>query len=143
MTLKINYLDKKKVTSKNKAFFVGSINKIAEFGGEIDNKTFKNILDLKKGKNLKDDKIIYINQNLDQKIVLIYDVKAGSEMEYEKLGAKFFDFLKKNEIHDIQIITPKKYEQFFIYHSFMGLNLNPTSLVYTKQINQRKILICW
>ena len=118
MTLKINYLDKKKVTSKNKAFFVGSINKIAEFGGEIDNKTFKNILDLKKGKNLKDDKIIYINQNLDQKIVLIYDVKAGSEMEYEKLGAKFFDFLKKNEIHDIQIITPKKIRTI-LYLSFI------------------------
>ena len=88
MTLKINYLDKKKDTSKNKAFFVGRASKITEFDGVINDKIFNNILKFKKGENLKDDKIISINQDLDQKIVLIYDVKANDEMEYEKLGAQ-------------------------------------------------------
>ena len=88
MTLKINYLDKKKGTSKNKAFFVGRANKIAEFKGEIDDKTFNDILKFKKDKSLKDNKIISINQNLDQKIVLIYDVKADDEMEYENSVSK-------------------------------------------------------
>ena len=118
MTLKINYLDKKKGTSKNKAFFIGSINKIAEFKGEIDSKTFKKILDLKKSNTLKEDKIISINQDLDQKIVLIFDIKAGSEMEYEKLGAKFSDFLQKNEINDIKLITSNKIKSI-LYSSFI------------------------
>ena len=123
MTLKINYLDKKKGTSKNKAFFVGRANKIAEFKGEIDDKTFNDILKFKKDKSLKDNKIISINQNLDQKIVLIYDVKADDEMEYEKLGAKFFDFLKKNEINEIKIVTPRKIKSNFFSSFIHGAEL--------------------
>ena len=107
MTLKINYLDKKKDINNNKAFFVGRATKIQEFKGEIDDKTFKSILKFKSGNNIKEDKIISINQDLNQKIILVFDVKASNELEYEKLGAKFFDFIRKNEITNVKVMKPK------------------------------------
>ena len=142
MTLKINYLDKKKGTSKNKAFFVGRANKIAEFKGEIDDKTFNDILKFKKDKSLKDNKIISINQNLDQKIVLIYDVKADDEMEYEKLGAKFFDFLKINEINDIKIVTPRKIKSNLFSSFIHGAELKSYEFDLYKSKKIKKSINC-
>tara|TARA_B100000674_G_scaffold245713_2_gene202446 strand:- start:1211 stop:2653 length:1443 start_codon:yes stop_codon:yes gene_type:complete len=142
MTLKINYLDKKKDTSKNKAFFVGRASKITEFDGVINDKIFNNILKFKKGENLKDDKIISINQDLDQKIVLIYDVKANDEMEYEKLGAQFYDFLKKNEINDININIPKKIKSIFISSFIHGAELKSYEFdLYKSKKNKKNINI--
>ena len=142
MTLKINYLDKKKGTSKNKAFFVGRANKIAEFKGEIDDKTFNDILKFKKDKSLKDNKIISINQNLDQKIVLIYDVKADDEMEYEKLGAKFLDFLKTNEINDIKIVTPRKIKSNLFSSFIHGAELKSYEFDLYKSKKIKKSINC-
>ena len=56
MTLKINYLDKKKDSSKNRAFFVGSASKTDDFNDQIDEITLKNILKFKKGNNFKEQK---------------------------------------------------------------------------------------
>ena len=39
-------------------------------------------------------------------------------MEYEKLGAKFSDFLQKNEINDIKLITSNKIKSI-LYSSFI------------------------
>ena len=142
MTLKINYLDKKKDTSKNIAYFVGRASKITEFDGVINDKIFNNILKFKKGENLKDDKIISINQDLDQKIVLIYDVKANDEMEYEKLGAQFYDFLKKNEINDININIPKKIKSIFISSFIHGAELKSYEFdLYKSKKNKKNINI--
>ncbi len=142
MTLKINYLDKKKDTSKNIAYFVGRASKITEFDGVINDKIFNNILRFKKGENLKDDKIISINQDLDQKIVLIYDVKANDEMEYEKLGAQFYDFLKKNEIYDININIPKKIKSIFISSFIHGAELKSYEFdLYKSKKNKKNINI--
>ena len=138
MTLKINYLDKKKKTSNNKAFFVRTINKITEFEGEIDGKIFKNILEFKKRGNLNDDKIFLINQSLDEKIVLIYDIKASTETEYEKLGAKFFDFLKKNEIYDIKVVTPKKLKSNFYLSFIHGAELKSYDFTLYKTKKSKK-----
>jgi len=104
MTLKIKHLDKKKGVNNNIAFFVNLQTKIDDFGGEIDSKTTQKITNfLKKNTNLKDDKIISLNQDFDKKIILIFLTKAKTETEFEKLGAKFFDFLKKNEVNEIYI----------------------------------------
>ena len=90
MTLKINYLDKKKGTSKNKAFFVGRANKIAEFKGEIDDKTFNDILKFKKDKSLKDNKIISKEDNWGTKKMLF--------QSKDNFGGILIKYPKKNKI---------------------------------------------
>ncbi len=107
MTLKINYLDNKKNSSKNKAIFVHPHNKSAEFKGKIDEKNIEKIANyLKKNKNLKKNKIISLNQDFDQKLIVIFLFKKNNELESQKMGAKFYDFLKKNEIESVSITAP-------------------------------------
>ena len=107
MTLKINYLDKKKAQIKNNAIFVHQNTKIQHIRGKFDNKFVNKILSLiKKNKLLSENKIFSLGQDFDEKIIIIYLHKLNqknTELEFEKLGAKFYDFLKKNEINEIYI----------------------------------------
>ena len=106
MSLKINYLDKKKNTYKNTAIFVGPNTKIKEFNGILDKKINIKVSNLiKKNKSLKENKIYSLNQDFDQKLIVIFLSKASNELEFEKLGASFYDFLKRNELSDIYINT--------------------------------------
>jgi len=44
------------------------------------------------------NKIFFLNQDFDEQIIVIYLSKSkikNKELEFEKLGAKFFDYLKK------------------------------------------------
>jgi hypothetical protein len=84
MTLKINYLDKKKNGNKNKAFFVYSDTKLNDFKGDIDSKTNQKISNLLKfSKSLKNDKIVSFNTDIDKKIIFICVAKAKAEMDFE------------------------------------------------------------
>ena len=105
MTLKINYLDIKKTLHKNTALFLGKDTKISEFKGIFDEKTNQKIINfLKNNKNTKKDKIDSINLDFDQKLLTIFlDNKKGSQ-DAEKLGAKFYDHLKRSEIEKITVI---------------------------------------
>ena len=104
MSLKINYLDKKKSSHKNKAIFVHSNIKTSSFKGEFDLKTNQKIENLiKLNKSIKESKIFSLNYEFDQKIIVIFILKANTDLEFEKLGGKFFDYLKKNDITDIYI----------------------------------------
>ena len=108
MTLKINYLKKKKIVNKNKVFFVYPDTKIVEFKGKFDNQTYQKFVNFFKiKKSIKEDKIVSLIEDFDQKIIIINVVKSKSEIDFEKLGAKFFDFIKKNEINDIYFNTIK------------------------------------
>ena len=90
MTLKINYLDNKKASIKNKAIFVTLDTKISAFKGNFDHSINQKILNfLKKNKDTKENKIISLNQDFDQKLIIILLVKNNNELESEKLGAKF------------------------------------------------------
>ena len=107
MTLKINYLDNKKGSIKNKAIFVPLDTKISAFKGNFDRSINQKILNfLKKNKDTKENKIISLNQDFDQKLIIILLVKNNNELESEKLGAKFFGFVKSNEVYDIFIQGP-------------------------------------
>ena len=107
MSLKINYLDNKKGSIKNKAIFVQLNTKISAFKGNFDHSiSQKSINFLKKNKDTKENKIISLNQDFDQKLIIILLVKNNNELESEKLGAKFFDFVKNNEIYEIYIEVP-------------------------------------
>jgi len=105
MTLKINYLDTQKSLSKNTALFLGNDAKISEFKGIFDDKTNQKILNyLKKNKNNKKNKIESINIDFDQKVVLILLSSKNNAQASEELGAKFYDYIKKNDIQNITIV---------------------------------------
>ena len=107
MTLKINYLDKKNYSYKNRAIFVSSDLKTSMFKGKMEDKINKKIINfLKSNKSLKKNKIISINEDFDQKIIVIYLTKRIGELDSEKLGAKLYDFVKNNEINHIYIEAP-------------------------------------
>ncbi len=107
MTLKIKYLDGKGKLAKNKAIFVPLDTKISAFKGNFDHSINQKILNfLKKNKDTKENKIISLNQDFDQKLMIILLVKNNNELESEKLGAKFFGFVKSNEVYDIFIQGP-------------------------------------
>ena len=105
MTLKINYLDAQKGLPKNTALFLGNDTKISEFKGVFDDKTNQKILNyLKKSKNNKKNKIESINIDFDQKVILILLSGKNNAQNSEELGAKFYDYIKKNDIQNITIV---------------------------------------
>ncbi len=105
MTLKINYLDTQKGSSKNTALFLDKTTKISEFKGIFDDKTNIKIHNyLKKSKNIKNNKIDSINLDFDQRIIIILLSIKNDAQASEELGAKFYDYLKKNEIDNAIIL---------------------------------------
>ena len=86
--------------------------KIATFKGQFSRETIEKIQKfLSKSKDLKDNKIISLNEDFDQKIILIFlanleSKKINHELDFEKLGAKFYDFMKREEIIEIFIQSP-------------------------------------
>ena len=79
MSLKINYLDNKKGSIKNKAIFVQLDTKISAFKGNFDHSINQKILNfLKKNKDTKENKIISLNQDFDQKLIIILLVKNNN-----------------------------------------------------------------
>ena len=104
MTLKINYLDSQKNISNNTALFLSNDSKISEFKGIFDDKTNQKILNfLKKNKSSKNNKIDSISIDFDQKIILILLPGKNNSQASEELGAKFYDYVKKNQIQNISV----------------------------------------
>ena len=105
MTLKINYLDRQNSLSKNTALFLVKDTRISEFKGIFEDKTNQKILNyLKKSKNIKKNKIETISPDFDQKIIIILLGDKDQNQSSEKLGANFYDYLKKNEIENLNLL---------------------------------------
>ena len=145
MSLKINYLDKSKFSTKNRAVFVHPDAKITKFKEKFDEKINQKIINfLKKNKNTKDNKIISLNQDFDQKLIIILLTKENDELASEKLGAKFFDFVKSSEVDEIFIQGPdffnsKKYSISF--NSFIhGAELKSYKFNLYKTNKKNKII---
>ena len=95
MTLKIKYLDGKKGSIKNKAIILAKESKISDFKGIFEDKTNQKIISfLKNNKKTKDNKIFSLNLDFDQKLIVILLVKKNDFFQSEKIGAKFYDFVK-------------------------------------------------
>ncbi len=104
MALKINYLDTQKDLSKNTALFLSNDTKISEFKGIFDDKINQKIVNyLKKSKNNKKNKIDSINIDFDQKVILVLLSSKNNAQSSEELGAKFYDYIKKNDIQNIAL----------------------------------------
>ena len=100
MTLKINYLDTQKSLSKNTALFLGNDTKISEFKGIFDDKINQKIVNfLKNNKKTKEDKIFSLNLEFDQRLIMILIAKKNDSLQSEKLGAKFYHYIKTNNIN--------------------------------------------
>ena len=105
MTLKINYLDRQKDLSKNMALFLGKDAKISDFKGNFDDKINQKILKfLKQNQKITKNKISSLNLEFDQKLIIIMLATKSNPQETEELGAKFYDYIKKNEINEIYLI---------------------------------------
>ena len=105
MDLKIKYLDGKNGKIKNKAIILASDTKISEFKGVFDDKTNQKIINfLKNSKKIKDNKISSLNLDFDQKLIIILLVKKNDFFQSEKIGAKFYEYVKNNEVNDILIL---------------------------------------
>ncbi len=105
MTLKIKYLDGKKGSIKNKAIILAKESKISDFNGIFDDKTNQKIINfLKNNKKTKDNKIFSLNLDFDQKLIIILLVKKNDFFQSEKIGAKFYNYVKNNEVNDVLIL---------------------------------------
>ncbi len=145
MSLKINYLDRKKNSNKNRAIFVHLDTKITGFKGDFTEGINQKIVNLlKKNKNTKENKIISLNQDFDEKLIIILIAKLNGKLESEKLGAKFFDFIKNNEINEIYIYAPltKQQKKYSInLNSFLhGAELKSYEFDLYKTKNKKKII---
>ena len=101
---------------------------------------------IKKNQNLKENKIYSLNQDFDQKLIVIFLSKASNELEFEKLGASFYDFLKRNELSDIYINTleydKSKSKNLIFLNSFIhGAELKSYKFNLYKTKNQKQKLI--
>ena len=104
MSLKINYLNKLNYKIKgNFVFFLSKnykFDQILKSSTKLDiNKIAKNIL----SKNSKESAFYSYDLNVDQKIIFIQLGQKLLNKDYEQLGAKFFDHIKKKPC----ILNPK------------------------------------
>jgi len=145
MTLKINYLDTQKSLSKNTALFLDNDTKISEFKGVFDDKTNQKILNyLKKSKNNKKNKIESINIDFDQKVILILLSGKNNAQASEELGAKFYDYIKKNDIQNITIVGsnyPSTKNKIFLNQFVHGAELKSYEFNLYKTKKPKKEII--
>ena len=105
MTLKIKYLDGKKGSLKNNAIILAKESKISDFKGIFDDKTNQKIINfLKNNKKTKEDKIFSLNLEFDQRLIMILIAKKNDSLQSEKLGAKFYHYIKTNNINNVLLL---------------------------------------
>ena len=105
MTLKINYLERQKGSSKNIALFLGKDSNISDFRGIFDDKINNKILNfLKSNKKTQKSKIASLNLEFDQKVMIILIVNKNDSQQAEQLGSKFYDYIKGNDIDNVLIL---------------------------------------
>ena len=104
MSLKIKYLNTKNNSSKNKAIFLTQESKISDFKGIFDDKINQKIISfLKNNIKAKKNKIFALNLDFDQRIIIILLVKKNDFFQSEKIGAKFYDYVKNNAVNNVSI----------------------------------------
>ncbi|OUX53514.1 MAG: leucyl aminopeptidase [Pelagibacteraceae bacterium TMED287] len=105
MSLKINYINTLNKSAKNKAIFLTMDSNISDFKGIFDEKINKKIVTfLKNIKKNNKNKIFSINQDFDQKIIIILLSRKNDLFESEKIGAQFYDYIKNNHINDVVVL---------------------------------------
>ena len=143
MTLKINYIDSLKASFKNKAILLSKESKISDFKGIFDDKINKKIINfLKINKKIDRNKINSLNLEFDQKIIVILLDGKNSPNECEKLGAKFYDYIKNNDVQEISVLGSYSSiikNKFFIDNFLHGAELKSYEFNLYKTKNKNKV----
>ena len=146
MSLKIKYLDAKKGSSKNTAIFLAKDTKFSDFKGIFEDKINQKILNfLKNNKKTKEDKIFSLNPEFDQTLIIIFIVKKNNSLQSEKLGAKFYDYIKNNNVKDILVLGSNstsiknniKFDEFIHGAELKAYEFN----LYKTKIDKKEITI--
>ena len=127
MSVKFNTLKSKDIkNTKNYALFCDedfNIFNLKDIG--ISNQTF--VSDLVQNNKYKNKKILHLNLNKKQNLLVIKIKKYQASIDNEKLGAKFYDFIDLNLIDNVTFIdknfTEKNLNKNFIDEFFHGIEL--------------------
>ena len=142
MSIQINYKNSSnKKTNSNIILFVNEKFDLKNIKKQLSDKEYTFIADLIKTKDLN-KKIIPFDLNSKKKIILIAFKKDISNLEVEKLGAKFYDYfkdLKQNEYYlDTDTITNEfRYHVGYFLH---GMKLKSYTFEKYKTKKNKKIL---
>ena len=127
MPIKFNFLkNKDQKNAKNLALFSDENFKILNFKNlDLPNQNL--ISDLIQNNKDKKKKILHLNLNKKQNLLINKIKKKQNSIENEKLGAKFYDFIKLNLINNLTFIdqnfSEKSLNQNFIDEFFHGIEL--------------------
>ena len=130
--------------SKNIALFCDERFKVFELNN-LDIKkyssTLRTTINLTKKSILDKKKFFIFNLNAFQRVILIKTTHSNKNFENEKLGADFFEFLKKNQIEEISFTSKNikltnKEKNLFFYEFFHGIKLKSYSFDKYKKIKQ-------
>ena len=146
MIIKFNFLSTKDLkNSKNLALFSDENFKIFDFRslGLINQSLISDLIVNNKGKKKK---ILHLNINKKQNLIIIKTKKNQSSLENEKLGAEFYDFVNSNLINDLTFIhqnfSKKNSKQLFEDEFFHGMELKSYQFKkYKSEKDEKKLNI--
>ena len=146
MIIKFNFLSTKDLkNSKNLALFSDENFKIFNFRslGLINQNLISDLIVNNKGKKKK---ILHLNINKKQNLIIIKTKKNQSSLENEKLGAEFYDFVNSNLINDLTFIhqnfSKKNSKQLFEDEFFHGMELKSYQFKkYKSEKDEKKLNI--
>ena len=102
MAINLKYFNKiKEKDTKNIVLFSSKENKIYGKNISIIGNELSNINKIIKSSEMNDEEIFYFNIDVRKKIILVKINERNSSLENEKIGAKFFDFIKKNKFTNL------------------------------------------
>jgi leucyl aminopeptidase len=143
MSVQIN-LTKKNKKNDTIIFFDSNIS-YNKFEKIIGKKIVKNLTDIinKKEYSTKIEKIFHVYADSFEKFIFVNVddvIKNDSFLEYEKIGANLYDYLKKNHINNFKFLDENvekflKYNKYFLNQILFGINLK--SYNFTKYITQK------
>ena len=141
MAIQLNYFNKiKEKDTKNIVLFSSQDNKIYGKNNSIIKNEIKNINEIIKVSEMNKDEIFYFNIDLKRKIILVKVSEKNTPLDNEKIGAKFFDFIKRNRFTKLTFLESNYLElsknKSFIQEFTHGSNLKSYEfLKYKKNKN--------
>ena len=124
MTIKVNYINSKDLkNTKNLALFSDENFKIFNLKSlGLPNQNIIN--ELIQNNNEKKKKILHLNLNKKQNLIIIKtNKKHQTNIDNEKLGAEFYDFINSNSINNLLFFDQNFFDNNFIDEFFHGIGL--------------------
>ena len=144
MAIKYNFLKTKDlINTKNLTLFSDENFKILNFKsiGLLSESLISGLIENNKDKKKK---ILHLNINKKQNLLIVKLKENHNPLENEKLGAKFYDFINSNLINDLTFVdknfSEKSLNKTFITEFFHGIELKSYQFKKYKSKNEAKNL---